>query len=207
MAVGYTLDWWDLADAIRHVARVGGTTNEAAAAALWPPLREGKISSRYRGQPIANKIAVAYGVAEGGEIPAGQWYRATIHRDASVEFGEPARTPLLGRPAGPDRPRHQVEVWRADVLRYWPPVTAPGESQPAVSPPPAMPAISVVGMERFVAEFVAEGGSTKKALWQRWTAVGHRGRRDDLFAEFNRQMGDAAPRRGRPRKLPEKSRE
>jgi hypothetical protein len=77
----------------------------------------------------------------------------------------------------------------------------------ADKPLPATRAVGAAAMQGFVAEFVAApGGSlTKRALWQRWTAAGHRGRRDGLFAEFDRQMGGASPGRGRPRKSPEKS--
>ena len=65
-------------------------------------------------------------------------------------------------------------------------------------------ATSRAEMERFVAEFIsADGSPTKVGLWGRWTAAGHHGRRDDLYAEFNRQMGDDAPKRGRPRKSPQ----
>jgi hypothetical protein len=116
MPVGYIPEWWPLLTAIEHVRLVSETTISEAAVSLNIPLREGKIKSRYRGQPLGG-IAGHY-EGWGGEIAPEQWYRAQVYADGSVEFI--VNFPTLERPFGLGRPRHHVEVWRADVLRYWP---------------------------------------------------------------------------------------
>jgi hypothetical protein len=58
----------------------------------------------------------------------------------------------------------------------------------------------------FVARYVAtekDAGRrpTKKGLHDSWQKAGRRGHRDNLNSEFDWAMGDAAPSRGRPRKI------
>jgi hypothetical protein len=123
MAVGYTPEWWPLLTAIEHVQRVAGTTIDVATEALMVPLREGKIKTRYRGQPLGG-IAGHY-EGWGGEIAPEQWYRVTgLYPNGDVEFAP--NYPELRR----IRQRHQIEVRRADVLKWWPdPPEPPGTGE------------------------------------------------------------------------------
>jgi hypothetical protein len=132
MAVGYTPDWWPWLTAIGHVQWVTSAAIDAAVEALVLPLREGKIKSRYRGQPVR----VIGG--QGGVAPE-QWYHATTFSDGTVKFGPDPRFPHLGAPHGLGEQRSEIEVWRADVLRWWPePTDSPGagEDVAVVTPEP-----------------------------------------------------------------------
>jgi hypothetical protein len=126
--VGYEPQWMPLPAAIKHVHRVAGGTPAEAWNTLWLMLREGAIKSRYRGQSR-------------GEIAAEQWYRAAICRDGSVEFGHDPRYPLLrSHSPGLGPLRHQIEVCRTDVLKWWPATDEP--PQATGEPPRAIEATS-----------------------------------------------------------------
>jgi len=175
---GYVRNWISFAAALAQVERVVGCDREDARAGLVAALEDGKIRSRFSD--------------DGAAIDPARWHRVNVWLAGSD-------TPFLhGVHYGNDPPR-AVELHRADLEKW---LEEP-QAADAALPPPATPAISTAEMQHFVSAYVkAESAPTKRTLWQRWTAAGHRGRRDDLFAEFNRQMGDAAPGRGRPRKSP-----
>jgi hypothetical protein len=90
--------------------------------------------------------------------------------------------------------RAEIEHWlgtAVDKLRSGAQAVAVGPELQAADAPPPLPATRPVGtaeMQRFVAEFVATENNPT-----------------ELFREFNQQMGDAAPGRGRPGKSPNKS--
>lgn len=195
MAVGYVPEWVSLLDAIQHIERVAGGTRKEACDALLIPLREGAVLSRVRGQALIR----------GNGIHPERWYLATVFCDGSVTFADDPRFPHLRHPLGLGPLRHQIEVRRNNVVKCWPAVGEPPATRPAAPRPATSATTSRTELRRFVVELIAAGSPNKVALWQKWTAASHRGSRDALFQEFNRQMeqkGFLAPGRGRPRKSP-----
>ncbi len=100
---------------------------------------------------------------------------------------------------------------REEVLALLP-ERGEGRAEPVSRRPSELPhaptrAASAAAMREFVRCFIAckrkaEGRPTQTALWEAWKAKHHRGPRGALFAEFTNQMGDDAPKRGRPKKSP-----
>lgn len=202
-------EWPPLLDGIEHVQRVRASTLGAAARELQTRLYEGHVKSRVAGR--------RYQIPRHDGIEPSDWYHATIFEDGGVEFGrDPA---LLKLPTGLGVPRYQVEVCWADVLRYWPePVVASAGAQRLI---PAVPlaasaqgiqesragsgdGVSSLPLPKFVACYIQrerEAGRTpsKRQLEVAWHAAGRKGRRGQRNTEFERQMGEDAPQRGRPR--------
>jgi hypothetical protein len=118
MTVGYVAKWISLLEAIQHVRRVRGDTLKDAYDKLQLALREGGVTSRYRGE------------GRGGRVSPARWYTATVYQDGGVEFSD-------FRPKPSSRPiRVQIEIQRSDLERWWPtPPEAVTES--SISRPPA----------------------------------------------------------------------
>jgi hypothetical protein len=108
MVVGHAPEWWTFFAAVGHVERSNGITTEEAAKLLSALLYDGKIASRYSGVP-----------GREGRIAAKAWHKARLWlSDGMVEFAGDPRFPRLSTPLGLGRPRHHVELRRADVLRW-----------------------------------------------------------------------------------------
>lgn len=100
-----------LLEAIQHVRRVRKGSIKEAWSELEARLRDNAIKSRYRGQAVR---------AGSGGIAAEQWYRATVFSDGTAIFAPDPRFPHLGAPYGLGEQRHEIEVWRSDVLKCFP---------------------------------------------------------------------------------------
>jgi hypothetical protein len=121
MAVRYVPEWMPLLDAIQHMQRVAGSARKDACDALLIALCDGGVLSRVRGQAVRR----------GAGIDPEQWYRATVFCDGTVDFKDDPRFPLLRPfPPGLGPLRHQIEVRRSDVLKWWPAAGEPPESEP-----------------------------------------------------------------------------
>jgi len=106
-----------LLEAIRHVASVRGSTDHHACHELRIALREGAVKSRYYGMDSTTLLGRDEGIA-----PA-EWYRSGVLPDGSVIFNYDGRfdegKPILDPTHPAYLPASHVEVWRADVLRFW----------------------------------------------------------------------------------------
>jgi len=111
MAVGYVPQWMMLLDAVQHIQHVAGGARKDAYSALLAALRDGAVLSRVRGRAVIRGVGIA----------PEQWHRAAVFCDGSVEFTDDPRFPLLQRfHPGLGPLRHQIEVRRSDVLKWWP---------------------------------------------------------------------------------------
>ena len=108
MTGGYEPKWMPLIEAIEHVQCVTGGSPAEAYAMLLPALRDRAIKSRRMGGGLFGGC---------GKIDPSEWYRdIAVYGDGTVIFGaHPMVPPDLGPP-----PRTDVELWRADVLKFWP---------------------------------------------------------------------------------------
>jgi hypothetical protein len=127
MSAGYTPQWISLLEAIEHVRMVIGGTIEEAWNALRIPLREGAVLSRFRGQEVGGIAAAIEG--RSGAVPSSWWYDATVFTEGGVVFG-------AERQFGRRSARHEIEIQRIDLLRFWPePSEATREPAPASAAP------------------------------------------------------------------------
>jgi hypothetical protein len=120
MAVGYVREWMPLLDAIYHIQRVAEGARKRACEVVLIAVCDGGVLSRVRGQAVRR----------GAGIAPEQWYRATVSCDGTVDFTDDPRFPLLRPfPPGLGPLRHQNEVRRSDVLKWWAADESP-ESEP-----------------------------------------------------------------------------
>jgi hypothetical protein len=114
LATRYPPGWISLLDALQHVQRVRDGTIDGAWRELQPKLQEGRVRSRHRGQRVLTRRDV---------IEPTRWYRAAVLPNGAVILNYDGRS-LVSDPAHPSYlPAYDIEVWRADALRWWPEVS------------------------------------------------------------------------------------
>jgi hypothetical protein len=189
--------WLSLADTVRFVIEATGEPVDRVCSALTEAALAGTITAsgcRHASAfPNRKRYYFAHPVLYDREsVPAAAWGTAIDWPQSRVGIYDLVRF---------DRGR--IEQWLGSAADQIEVEAAPAAAAGTVEP---QQDAAPVGVPAFVAHYVgtekrAGRQPTKKGLLGAWQKASRKGHRDALINEFIQLMGDAAPSRGRPRKI------